>query len=90
MELKEQISNLKDELSKSIVVALESKSYRTAKQLMQCFDIVHSIYVPGTYTPGNYRSHMDLKNTENNFSINSSPDIISFGGIDSTISLGLD
>jgi hypothetical protein len=90
MELKEQISNLKDELSKSIVVALESKNYRTAKQLMQCFDIVHSIYLPGTYTPGNYRSHMDLKNTQNDFSITSNSDVISFGGTDSVISLGLD
>lgn len=88
MELKEQISNLKDELSKSIVVALENKNYRIAKQLMECFDIVHTIYIPGTYTPGNYRSNLDLKNTENNFSINSNPDIISFGGTDSGVCLG--
>jgi hypothetical protein len=76
MELKEQLSIVKDELAKALIIAFETKKYGTAKQLFEAFDIINSQYIPSSV------------NTNSSFSITSNPDIISFGGTDSGICLG--
>lgn len=80
MTLKEQVIVVEDQVRKTLIMALEEKDYHKSKKLFDILNDVRSLF------PYKYEPLKESYDTMNNFSISSSPDIISFGGTATSVS----